>query len=256
MANPKKTEINDDESIHQENELKQLKDEIVDLENKLNFFFDNFPDMAFQLDFHSLKLIKVNDTLCRKLGYSREELLAKDPMELLDLNSKKIFQNRIKQLLNGQQPSEWIEYTGYTKEGKQIIGEFNILFTYEKGKPRGAIVVAHDITRLKNIEASIIENSNLLNSILEGIPDPIFVKDLQSRIILGNSGLEKLVGKPLDQIIGRAASEYYDDPEIGHRLREHDLQVIRSKAHIKIEEIIPKPEGNLIFLQIKHPITT
>ena len=40
MANPnKKTEINDDELIHQKNELKQLKDEIVNLENKLDFFW-------------------------------------------------------------------------------------------------------------------------------------------------------------------------------------------------------------------------
>jgi PAS domain S-box-containing protein len=141
-----------EELINKDQELKDLKGELNQLKNKLDFFFDDSPDIMYEIDFRGPKFIRVNDTVCKKLGYTREELLAKNPLDLMDDKSKKIFQKRINHVLSGEKPPQWIEYSGYTKDGHKLIGELYIKFTYEKGKPIGGTVIAHDITEYKKAE--------------------------------------------------------------------------------------------------------
>ncbi len=113
--------------------------------------------------------------------------------------------------------------------------------------------VQHDITERKQAEESLRESQTLLRAVMDGTSDPVYIKDRESRIMLANQALAKVVGRPIEEIIGRTDSEYYDDPAVGQALREHDLLVMASGQSEVMEETVPTPYGNRTFLSSKAP---
>ncbi len=108
-------------------------------------------------------------------------------------------------------------------------------------------------TRLEATEHELRKNQILLQAVMEGTSDPIFVKDRDSRILLANPALARVAGKPLTEIIGKTDTEYYGDAAIGQMLREHDLQIMARSENAIFEETVRTPEGYRTFLSAKGP---
>ncbi len=143
-------------------ERKRLGEELKKSEEKSRLLIKYAPSMIYEVDFRGPKFVSVNDVMCSVLGYTQEELLAMSPLDLLEGESKKIFQDRIEKHLAGDRPSDSIEYTGKAKDGRIVYGLLNISFTYEDGKPVGAVVVAHDITERKRMEEELLRSKDEL----------------------------------------------------------------------------------------------
>jgi len=129
--------------------------------------------------------------------------------------------------------------------------------------PKGSQLTNRDVVEIfvrqagvalqrKHAEEALRESQSLLRAVLEGAPDPVYVKDRESRILLANPAMAKVAGKPIEEILGRTSSEYLGDPA-GQVLREHDLRVLTSGQSEVMEETVPTPEGNRIFLATKAP---
>jgi PAS domain S-box-containing protein len=212
-------------------------------EEKSNLFFENSPDMIYEIDFQGPKFISVNNTICKKLGYSREELLEMNPMDILDDESKNIFQERINQYLSGIKPIDRIEYTGYSKDGEKVIGDLNIIFTLKNNKPMGAIVIAHDLTDSKKVENALIDIelrynalfSNKVNGMAyckaifddEGNPIDALFLDV-------NEMFEDLTGLKRADIIGSSARELIPGIE---NSKDVDLLNILNKVALLEEDV-------------------
>jgi PAS domain S-box-containing protein len=105
----------------------------------------------------------------------------------------------------------------------------------------------------RRTDEALRHNQALVRSLLEGMPDPVYVKDRESRILLANPALALVAGKPLDELIGRTDTEYYGDAAVGQVLREHDLAVMTSGESMVVEETVPTPDGLRTFLSSKAP---
>jgi PAS domain S-box-containing protein len=110
-----------------------------------------------------------------------------------------------------------------------------------------------EIAERRRAEEASRESQILLRAVMEGTGDPVYVKDRESRILLGNPALAKVVGKPIEEIVGRTDSEHYGNAAVGQALREHDLRVMESGASELMEETVPTPEGDRTFLSNKAP---
>ncbi len=53
-----------------------------------------------------------------------------------------------------------------------------------------------------------------MQALSEGVPDALFIKDLDSRMIIANAATIRVVGKPADAILGHNDMEFYDDPAV------------------------------------------
>ena len=71
--------------------------------------------------------------------------------------------------------------------------------------------------------------------------------------MLANQALAKVVGRPIEEIIGKTDGEYYGDNAIGQSLREHDLRVMASGQSEAFEETVPTHYGEVTFLSNKAP---
>ncbi len=80
---------------------------------------------------------------------------------------------------------------------------------------------------LTHTHAHLRESEYFYASLVESLPQVILRKDADGRITFATAGFAAIVGRPLDQIIGRKDFEIVP-ADFARKLREEDLRVIRS----------------------------
>ena len=92
----------------------------------------------------------------------------------------------------------------------------------------------------------------LLQGIMEGASDVIFVKDLQGRFLMINSAGARNLGRRVDELIGKGTLEVFG-PEVGRRIAEHDRAVRQSGGVQTYEELVSVAGVSRIYLTTKTP---
>ena len=106
-----------------------------------------------------------------------------------------------------------------------------------------------DISEQKVYEERLSQERNLLRTVIDNIPDYIFVKDNQKRLITANAANIKLLGgNTEEEIIGKTVYEFF--PKELADLYDLDDQVVltQKKAAIDKEEPILDENGSQRWL--------
>ncbi len=91
----------------------------------------------------------------------------------------------------------------------------------------------HDISQRKRSELARKEREERLRSLIESTPDSIFIKDRSLCYTLVNSGMARLLGLPVEQIIGKRAADLFGK-EATARLERIERRVLEGEI---VEEI-------------------
>ncbi|MCD4722431.1 MAG: PAS domain S-box protein [Desulfobacula sp.] len=136
---------------------KRMEETLRESEKKYRHLFKNAPAGIYEIDFERVKFVNVNDIMCKYTGYSEEELLSMNPLDLLTEDSKKLYIGRFEKLSVGEKLPGNVEYNLIKKDGQKVNIIINSDFIYKNGKLKGAQVVAHDITYRKKTEEEKIK---------------------------------------------------------------------------------------------------
>jgi two-component system, sensor histidine kinase and response regulator len=93
----------------------------------------------------------------------------------------------------------------------------------------------------------------LLTAITEGSSDAIFAKDLEGRYLLCNGEASRLIGRPVDQVLGRDDRALFP-PEQAQIVLSNDARVIAEDRVNTYEERLSTSDGMLVFLTTKGPL--
>jgi PAS domain S-box-containing protein len=97
------------------------------------------------------------------------------------------------------------------------------------------------------------ENKELLQTVINNAPSFVFVKDLQGRYILANEHYEEQFDLPSQEMIGRTDHAIFPK-EIADIQRGGDLEAIKEKQPIEMEETLPLGGTTKHYLSIKFPL--
>jgi PAS domain S-box-containing protein len=86
---------------------------------------------------------------------------------------------------------------------------------------------------------TVATDAALMQSILDAAPDAVYVKDLDHRYLLVNAACARLIGRPMDEIIGRTAPEVFD-PEAARRIEAIEREVLASRTPCTLEQHFPR----------------
>ena len=97
------------------------------------------------------RTVEVNQKMCNLLGYAREDLLGRNPVELADEENGKIFQEKARIVPNRQTRS--YEVALRHRDGHNIPCEFSATHLFnEDGSVMGVMAFVTDLTERKKAE--------------------------------------------------------------------------------------------------------
>jgi len=124
----------------------------------------------------------------------------------------------------------------------------------EDGSCDKLLVVTTDITDRKQAEDDLRENRELLNSIISGTPDAIYVKDTSGKYLLFNRAAEEITGKRAAEVLGRRDSEIFPHRDALVSV-DGDQAVMSSRAIAISEDLITDAKGRRrVFHSTKGPL--
>ncbi len=119
-----------------------------------------------EYDYKNRKIININDAALEIVGYSKQELLSKNLLDILSDNSRELFISRLERILKGEEISGNITYKAKTKDGRT---RWLLLYTYvtkdSDNTPVKADTIVTDITRIKAGEEKLKREQKRLRSL-------------------------------------------------------------------------------------------
>lgn len=107
---------------------------------------------------------------------------------------------------------------------------------------KGVAIVARDITLLKHTQAALEKERYLLNTIINAIPDFIFIKDIRGVYQRCNKSFEALLDSTSDEIVGKTDNGLMSAHSANY-VRSRDLEVIESKEEVRCDEPVTYNDG-------------
>jgi len=190
-----------------ENKRNLVEEALRESEERYGQLVKHAPTGIYEVDLETSRITSVNDVICQYTGYTREEFLSMNAFNFLTDDSRELLTERQKRLLAGEKIPENVEYKIRGKDGREIWAILNASFVYENGKPKKAVVLAHDITERKRMEEELKSSEERLRILFEFAPDGYYLNDLEGNFIDGNRAAEELTGYRREELIGKSFLE-------------------------------------------------
>lgn len=149
------------------------------------------------------------------LGYSHEEALGRNLHDLIApaqmIEAHRIAFAEFAKTGRGESLGKTLELTAKHKDGREIPVELSISAVSRNGTWH-AVGILRDITERKAAETELKEQRNLLQTILDGIPDVIALKTPDLSILSYNKAGYELLGLKPEQVKGQKCHELLHRP--------------------------------------------
>lgn len=114
----------------------------------------------------------------------------------------------------------------------------------KSGRIAGNFGISRDITAIKKIESELAEERNLLRSLIDNLPDYIYVKDTRYRYVLDNIAHRRFLGASSEQeVIGKKLSDFFPQAFVEQFARDDQTIIEEGQALINREELFVDPKG-------------
>lgn len=208
-------------------ERKRMEEELRLKERVL----DQAQEGVYLIDEHA-RFVYVNDEACRALGYSREELLGMGVQDIDHAYSVEDSNAVGKQ--TREEGSFVFETQHRRRDGSLFPAEIQASALVYQGKHLGLAMV-RDISERKRVEAAMEASARLLRDVLQGIPDPVWMKDADGAFVVCNQGVARLFNMPVEEIIGKDDYDFFP-PEQAEFYRNKDRSALEAGRVLVNEE--------------------
>ena len=151
------------------------------------------PIAIYEIAFDGSKFTYVNPAMSQLLGYSEEELLTMNALDLLADESKRKFQEIVIEAMKGEKTFFSAEYAVRSKSGQSVWGLVHAKVICKDGKPDTVQVFAQDITKRKKIEQELWQAKDDWERTFDAVPDLIAIIDTKHRIVRTNRSMAERI---------------------------------------------------------------
>jgi PAS domain S-box-containing protein len=221
-------------------ERKRAEERLHQSEERYRTIIETIQEGYFETDLAG-RYTYANDALCKRQGYSKEELVGMSNREFQDqTNAKKSYQ-AFHEVYRTGEPIKALEMEVIRKDGTKGISEVSVsLIRDAQGAPIGFRGISRDVTERKRAEEAyqaVVEKSLQGLHILQG-----------GRAVFVNSACAKMLGYPKDELLALSTEQirnlvHSEDQELAwgnyrDRMEEkaapqsHEFRVIRKDGSV------------------------
>ena len=232
-------------------ERMELQRSLQASEKQFHAVFDTASDSMLLVDKISGQVRNSNRAAQDSLGYSKRAVQKKNLWELGILKDRRQFR-RISIELEKQGVVGLVDTTIPTSQGGDYPADITIM-------DRSEVIQCniHGITELKQAEDKLKEERFLLRTLIDNLPDRIYIMDAQGRKLLSNQAdWQASGGKTMEDVIGKTDFDLYP-ADLAKDYWAIDKEVIDSgKTILNMEEPGLDSHGNPVtVLTSKVPLT-
>ena len=203
------------------------------------FTLDNYSDCVYWLS-PDIRVIDVNPSASRMLGYSREELLSMHAYDFdpkFPVKKKELFWDQLR-----KSGSKTLESLHQKKNGETIPVEISASHITFEGDEY-VVAFVRDITERKIAEQAILSSQEKYKKIFENVVDIFYEASLDGTLLNVTPSVERITKYKREDLIGKPVLIFYYDPDV----REPLLKELLEKGYIRDFEIDVKDiDGSLI----------
>ena len=214
--------------LEREDALQRLAEERALLqlrEEEQQLLLQNAPAAIYEIHLDGLRFASVNGWMCESSGYSREELLAMSPMDLLDEESGQRFIGRIKATAAGERLADTAAYTVITKSGERRSVIANAAPIVVDGTPVRMLAVAHDVTEQDRAYERLLQAEAKYRTVVTHMREGLVVLSGDAVLYLNEMACEVL----------EATAEQYTSGSFSKHVHPDDREAVLAKVSSILE---------------------
>jgi PAS domain S-box-containing protein len=216
-------------------ERKRAEEALQDSLEKYRTLFNNANDMitlhAIDTDGLPGRYIEVNDVACRRLNYTKKELLSMSPKDIIGPEYRESMQKNAGLLLaKGHATFEMIHMS---KDGRRIPVEISA-HLFDFGGQKMVLALVRDITERKLAAKALQESEERYRTVFENTGTATVVVEEDTTISLVNAEFEHLTGYTKREIEGKMSwTELVVKEDLGRMLSQHKLRRQSNQSALK-----------------------
>jgi len=228
---------------------------LLEAEERYHSVFDHLVEGIFQTT-PTGRYLMANAALARIYGYSSPEELIQG---LTDIGGRLyVEEGRRDEFIRLMQEHDTItrfESRIYRKDGSVIwISENCRAIRDSQGRLLYYEGTVEDTTQRRQAEEKVRDSEALYHSLVETLHQNILRKDLQGRFTFANQQFCKILGRPLEDIVGKTDFDFFPR-ELAEKYQSDDRRVMQTgKPYETVEEHQPPGRDKLYVQVVKTPL--
>lgn len=164
---------------------------------------DYSADAIFLIDRASMRFVDVNQAACKRLAYSREELLEMGPHDIKPYFNQQMLEQRFDEIVASPERFGVIETVHRCRTGEMFPVEVRLGAIESKG-PAIMVAVARDITVQRRNKEALLQSEEQFRQITENLKHVLWIGDVQTeRLLYINQAFESVWGYSREQAYKR-----------------------------------------------------
>ncbi len=216
--------------------------------NQLRAIYDGMFEGLLILDFETKRLIRVNSSLCRMLGYTEDELLSMSVLDIHPADEAPALLQRLRARV-GEGYRDDVDVPVLRKDGR-------VLYANVIGNPlvfRGRQCIAaffRDITERKHAQAALRQNRDELQAIYDQIMDGIIIADAERlNPVRVNPAFCRMLGYSEEEAYALLPDRVHP-PEVLPTVREH-FEAVKKGAVARIDNLpFLCRDGSIVYADV------
>ncbi len=229
-------------------ESERMKESLRKSEERFKTIFNNASDAIMIHDFQG-HFLEVNETACKRLGYTRNELLRMTPMDIDSPEHALLVMQRIGDIQRkGQSVFETVHITS---DGKTIPIELNARVIEFNGRP-AILSVARDVSERRYAEQALRDSEEKYSKLFHESNDAIFIHDLGGNIIDVNQRVVDLLGYERDEVLRLNVRDLHPPRALAQS--KEAFSTIAECGHVNFEIEFKKKSGEIFEADISSSL--
>ncbi len=220
----------------------EVQRQLLANEESYRLLAENASDVVFRID-PGGNVVWISSSAQALLGWSPAELIGASILKLIHPDDVEAV--RQSWLACNSETIRRSQYRIVNRQGQVIWVSVSCrAIRDDLGQPAGRIGSWSDAQEEVATRQRLIEQSHVMETILDHVDSHIYMKDAEHRYLYANRQVQQLFGRSLSEIVGRSDRDFFSG-EVLEAMWSFDEEVLRSGANIQREELVPGTDGEL-----------
>ena len=215
---------------------------------RFQLLFDEAP-IGIALTGPDGRWLQVNPALCALVGYSAEDLLARDFQSITHPDDLADSVEQMRRMLAGEISFFEMDKRYLHRDGHTVWAHLTVSITrHHDGSDRSFIAQIQDITERRQVEHALQASEERYRRIVELAHEGIWTIDADARTTYVNARMAEIFGYSVEDMLGRHVSEFMD--EDGWRAAAPRITLRRQGKSERVDVKFRRRDGNEMWAHL------